>query len=487
MAWPNQVDFTAAIQNPQLCFDDPDLRASQVNLGRIGLPVMYPGRFACVYQVSHGGVDYAVRCFTTEVADQGERYQRLSDYLNHTAFPGSFVNFQYLDRGIKVRNAWYPAVKMDWVEGLRLEKYINENLGEPEKLKVLSLRWRAERTALNSLGIAHNDLQHGNCLVQGDSRIRLVDYDPIFLPAFGGQPSPELGHKNYQHPQRTSQDFDANSDNFPALVIYLSIRALSADSSMWQRFNTEDNLIFRKEDFEYPERSECFRALKVIPDSTVLSLASYLEEYCSLPVGQVPDLGVILAAANAGESAAPRSARTQLLPTTPSQSMARPPSPSAARQIAAPASTSTPPPPAATGVPESGAQKQSGQTAHPAFVGARRPGRTTTPSSVSRPAVPAEQQPKPAASPAALEPTIKPTEVASVPSEPAPTGVEAVVLPSDMAASSADVASALALAASALQAAAAAAAPDTAGNGATTGPVQVIVVVVNGRSDPSES
>ena len=289
MPWPGITDYSEAIQNPGLCFKGTDLEAGVVAANRRGMPLVFSGAFACVYQVTVGGRNYAVRCFTREVKDQQDRYNQLSEYLINV-LPPSFVHFEYVERGINVRGDWYPIVKMDWVEGESLSSFVGSKLNEPGTLRRIAAQWRGGPAAsLRGLGIAHNDLQHGNVMVQGDGNIRLVDYDGIFLPQFRGERSPELGHKNYQHPLRKAEDYDAYVDNFPSLVIYVSLLAIAADPGLWS-FHNEDNLILTQNDYADPGGSELFKRLKNSPDPTVAKLAGSLEKYCALPVEQVPDL-----------------------------------------------------------------------------------------------------------------------------------------------------------------------------------------------------
>ena len=104
--------------------------------------------------------------------------------------------------------------------------FTREVSDQPDTLRRAAAQWRGGPTArLMGLRIAHNDLQHGNVLVQREGGIRLVDYDGKFLPKFRGERSPELGHKNYQHPERSPEHYDENVDNFSSLVIYLSLLA----------------------------------------------------------------------------------------------------------------------------------------------------------------------------------------------------------------------------------------------------------------------
>ena len=364
MPWPSIADFTAAVQNPAVCFQggDPELAAGQVGLHPArGTPLVYSGNFAAVYPMEcGGGRKYAVRCFTREVKDQQERYGHLDDYLSGVR-PDAFVRFQYHERGIQIRGEWYPIVKMTWVEGRRLDRFVEDNLSRPEVILDICARWRGANGSLRGLGIAHNDLQHGNVMVQPDDALRLVDYDGIYLPNFQGEPSPELGHQHYQHPLRTADDYNDQVDNFPALVIYLSLLALSHDPGPWQRFYTQENLLLTKKDYADPANSECLHALKSNSDPTVRYLAGYLEECCSWPVDQVPDLESILADAPAVSATAPASTPTRSAPAAPAAGVSyrsllqggQPPqpAPAGAPNSASPVNVAPPPPQSVAAAP----------------------------------------------------------------------------------------------------------------------------------------
>ena len=298
MPWPAITDFTNAIYNPKLSFNDRDLAQGEVELHpKFGTPLLYAGAFASVYPVKCGqGKKYAVRCFTKEVSDQQdqqERYKQLTNYLKQEHPPG-FVGFEYQPQGIRVRGEWYPIVKMEWVEGEPLDSHVQNTLTKPTAMKHLADQWRETAKELHRRNIAHNDLQHGNVMVRKDGCIRLVDYDAFFLPQYRGKNSPEIGHNHYQHPQRTARDYAEYVDNFPALVIYLSLLAIAADTSLWQKFNDGKNLILEEKDFANPAKSKCFGALKNSPDTTVRQLTAYLEECCARPVSEVLTLEEIL-------------------------------------------------------------------------------------------------------------------------------------------------------------------------------------------------
>ena len=332
MPWPGITDFSEAVQSPRLCFKGTELEPGNVSLNQRGMPLVFSGAFACVYPVSVGNSTYAVRCFTREVSDQQARYGDLSSYLLNV-LPPSFVHFEYVERGISLRGTWYPIVRMEWVEGELLSSFVGSRLDQPDTLRRVAAQWRGGPTAsLRGLRIAHNDLQHGNVLVQTDGSIRLVDYDGMFLPKFRGERSPELGHKNYQHPERSSEHCDENVDNFPSLVIYLSLLAIAADPGLWD-FLDEDNLIFTRNDYTDPRSSEVFGRLKKSPDQAVARLAERLEEYCALPLEKIPDLEEVLQDIPPSAVAPPPAA---------SQAAAQAPPPSMAPAAAGSSSRQTP-------------------------------------------------------------------------------------------------------------------------------------------------
>src|SRR5579871_6924691 len=117
MPWPSSTDYNEAIQNPEHCFADAELRAGKPALNPMGLPWPRSGNNADVYKIVGASTKpWAVKCFTREPHNLRERYQAISDHLGqkNLAF---MVRFQYLEQGIKVGSQWYPAVKMRWVEG----------------------------------------------------------------------------------------------------------------------------------------------------------------------------------------------------------------------------------------------------------------------------------------------------------------------------------------------------------------------------------
>src|SRR5262249_17935498 len=157
----------------------------------------------------------------------------------------------------------YPVLVMEWIDGTNLDVYIDVVINRPDAsrlLRALADEFCRTVVELESAGVAHGDLQHGNLIVT-TSGIRVVDLDGMFVPALRGKRATELGHRHFQHPKRTEECFDETLDRFPSLVIYVSLCALSSDPRLWRDFH-DDNLIFRAEDFAQPVTSEVFKRIK---------------------------------------------------------------------------------------------------------------------------------------------------------------------------------------------------------------------------------
>lgn len=294
MTWPSLSDYSDAIQNPRHCFQDTQLKTGKVALTNLSLPRVASGNFASVYEVRTGNQRWAVRCFQRQVPAQQARYGLLSQHLRQSRLP-SLVGFDYIQDGIRVHGKFYPILKMDWIEGITLSEYVDNCWQRSGHLLQLALQWCDLISGLHQNQIAHGDLQHGNVLVTSQGLMRLVDYDGMFVPSLAGQLSFELGHPNFQHPKRTSTDFNEGLDSFSALVIYTSLRALAADPALWRQFYKGENLILSSRDYKTPKQSEVLRRLKQNSDDGVKQLAIQIEQWCSISPTQVPNFDTVIA------------------------------------------------------------------------------------------------------------------------------------------------------------------------------------------------
>lgn len=290
--WPSPQDFNESIQCPTITFCDEDLSTSHPELTHLGLPRVASGNFASVYrlQSANSNGEWAVRCFLQKDDGRELRYREIGNTLS-SANLKSFVPFKYLSKGIFVNGRWLPILKMNWQTGDDLITYIQANINDKSKLNNLCIRFRSMMEDLERSGLAHGDLQHGNILVADDS-LMLVDYDAMYVPAIRGLQSTELGHRNFQHPARSSEHFDERIDNFSAWSIYVSLFCLARDPSLWQSLKGgEECLLFRQSDYEAPLSSPAFSILEGSKDSEIAHHAKILRSFLQGEPDKVPFLG----------------------------------------------------------------------------------------------------------------------------------------------------------------------------------------------------
>ena len=211
MNWPTSAEYSEAVQNLAVTAGDEELRGGQPARDLLDLPLVWSGGFARVFRVEcpQTGNTWALKCFVKESGDRQRRYREIAAHLRQAQLPFT-VDFAYLEQGLRIRGEWFPAVKMQWIEGLTLNRFVEESLDKPKTLKQLLGMWPKLVGLLRQERIAHADIQHGNVLLvpmpKGQLALKLIDYDGMHVPALAGVPSGELGHAAYQHPQRAKEN-----------------------------------------------------------------------------------------------------------------------------------------------------------------------------------------------------------------------------------------------------------------------------------------
>jgi hypothetical protein len=293
MVWPSPQDYNEAIQSPQISFFDEELRAATAEMTNLGLPRCITGAFASVYHMTLGNKEWAVRCFLRQVEDRKERYARISKFVMSDDLPET-VNFDFIERGLRVHGDWYPILKMDWVNGETIGNYVKKNINRTQVLSQLERSLVKMYNRLHACGIAHGDLQHDNLMLVGDE-LRLVDYDGMFVPSLAGLPANELGHRNYQHPCRQKRHFGPYLDHFSEWVIALSLRCLSEDPEVWEQVKGGDDcMLFRHSDFISALQSPVFALLERHESAEIRRASRRLRSIISLPVEEVPPISTEL-------------------------------------------------------------------------------------------------------------------------------------------------------------------------------------------------
>lgn len=277
MLLPTLQEYQEAMQRPDLCFKDPDLRKGKTIPGVFGLPKVISGGFAGVFQVKKRKKNYAARCFLRVVDDTEKRYKAIHKFL-HRKRINCVIKFDYIDKGILVREKWYPILKMEWLEGETLSEYIEKNRHNRKAMTEMATKFKALVEELHNRGISHGDLHDQNIMVV-DGELKVIDYDAMYVPKLKGRGSSEIGHTHYQHPERRLSHFGPYIDNFSEWVIYISLKALAKDPKIWDIVKGGDQcLLFRNTDFQDPEHSQAFNALNRIEDDNLRLLVDTFKD-----------------------------------------------------------------------------------------------------------------------------------------------------------------------------------------------------------------
>ncbi len=262
MAYPASSEFQQAIQNPQLCLNDEVLKTLKARvMPATGLPHALSGGFSLTFIMEGRGLQYAYKCYTKKIKGLGKRYEAISEFLDEHPMQ-DFLAYEYQAESIYINDKWWPALKMDYLQADGLSLYIEDHLDDPDALEELRKKFAKLIHRLEKAGMAHGDLQHGNILVDPGGDLHLIDYDGMYTPNMSFTHSNEIGHVNFQHPDRSEKDFHAKLDRFSAIVIDLSLEALSRSPAMWDNYYDGDNLILKQGDLENPDSSAVLREIE---------------------------------------------------------------------------------------------------------------------------------------------------------------------------------------------------------------------------------
>ena len=288
------------LQNPRIAFRDPRLQRAVIEKNEQNQPRPWAGAFAVVYK----GVDpdgqppFAVRIFTTESPERRERYDLISAYLQGRKL-NCLVDFEYRDRSIRSAGdgKWYPLIIMQWVQGETLFQWLRARSleGNREAIATVADRWLEAVQELSDNSVAHGDLQHANVMVDSAWQLKLVDYDGMCVPPLVGRRNLEVGIEPYQHPDRGAATLlSLDLDNFSALLIYVTLRALALEPGLWMKYVEQvgyDKLLFRREDFQAPGQSPLYYDLMQLGNSDLQSLTERLFALSQARMEDVPPLG----------------------------------------------------------------------------------------------------------------------------------------------------------------------------------------------------
>lgn len=311
--WPTADRYLAAAKDlPRRFLDRRLMGARVVQDPATGKAWSSSGNYATTFLLQKPTGVSALRLFhpgetAPERADPralGRRYGRLGAYLARAEQRGQslggIVGFRYLPEAIHVDGRAVPGLEMNYVDGDRIDHFAYDAVqrGDRRTLGDAATRFRRTMKDLGALRIAHGDLHPGN-IRMGRGGLQLIDYDAMYAPPLEGLSSSEIGSEDYQHPAYHAgaqhRPFDAKMDRFSSLTIYLSLRALQSDPSLWARHHDSTSkgwgmLFSAPRDFRNPAQSRLFNELRRSPDREVRYLADALYHYVQRPPRETPAL-----------------------------------------------------------------------------------------------------------------------------------------------------------------------------------------------------
>jgi hypothetical protein len=291
MLWPAPQEYNDSVLHPNYHFFDPDLKISTPEIDPIRKirAAVYSGGFVTAFRLTNEVTkkQWAVRCFNQEIPLLSERYKKISQFIQDTKLE-YFVNTEYQEKGILVKDKVFPIVKMDWVEGGTLGDYISDNYLDSQKLINLSIKFKKLVQNLEDHNIAHGDLQNRNIIVYNEN-LSLIDYDSLYIPTLNDPKynSNIPGQRNFQHPRRTQNDYDERLDRFSSIIIYYSLIAIAKNPKIWEEY--DEQIIFEREDYIEPNNSYKFKLIQdTIPD--FVNIIKKLISVCINPYEKIPSL-----------------------------------------------------------------------------------------------------------------------------------------------------------------------------------------------------
>lgn len=306
MNYPLISDYIEAIKSAEDNFEE--LNYLRPVLGDDGLPVMTSGNFAVVFKMKdeQSGKLYAVKCFTKEQEGRAKSYKQIAEELNGISSP-YLIPIKYLENELFVDTTnsnenEFPILLMDWVEGKPLDKYLRQNLKKKKTLEKFLSNFYQLVKWLIAQPFAHGDLKPDNILVKNDGNLVLVDYDGMYVPAMKGQKSREVGSPDFCHPLRNEDIFDEHIDDFSILSMLLSLCVFFIKPSYLNKYGAEDRLLFSQNDYVDICKSNAFRNIPSIIESST-NYKSLFEKACKdldfhLKTKSLTPINILLTAIN---------------------------------------------------------------------------------------------------------------------------------------------------------------------------------------------
>lgn len=298
--WPTKEEYDAAVRDWKVTVLDSEIRSGTLAEDAMGI-YRFGGAnlYVTVYKIG----DWLMRCFCSNPPNQTppdilERYVAIDQFCHeHINRVSALLPISLIEKGIIVGQRILPVVKMPFLSSTpSLGEFIADHYDDNStRMLQLSAAWLRMIRELEYAQVAHGDLDLTNVLVQQEQaslKLKLIDYDNVWLPQLTGRNQTEFGHAAFQHPvflTAKSRPYNAEMDRFSALTIYISLRLLAQKPELYDEWNADESeqLLFSEEDYQHAglATSRIAQARKLAPTD----LVPFIEELnASLREARIP-------------------------------------------------------------------------------------------------------------------------------------------------------------------------------------------------------
>jgi hypothetical protein len=271
-------------------------------------PFRVAGHDAVVYRLENAAPGFvALRCFLTDKLDNAvlARYQRLSKDSTlrrlRTSEHSPLVQYVHLFPdglllpGPDFRSLSEPVIAMEWIDGPTLIEAVDRAARQREHrvLNALANSWLRAVAANREVDFSHGSLTGQNVMVDLERGPVFVDYDTAWWPGAVSL-SKQKPPATYSHPRGVASAPERR-DDFAALLIYTSLRALAIDPSLRDDFGDppariDGAILFSASDLASPNKSKLFERLRDLGDEEFQGVLGILREACRSGVDTVPPI-----------------------------------------------------------------------------------------------------------------------------------------------------------------------------------------------------
>lgn len=252
--WPSEDSYVRLFRNPafetHLCETLREGTAERIR----GAVFFQRGSFGMVFRLVHPHygalackVFYEQSVQVVDPAEIVERYRAISELISaNRERLDLLMPVMIFEEGLKVGELFVPMIATSWVEGQPINEYVEDRLiadsgnedDNPSNFSGVELAAQFAHGILQMerLGIAHGDICPANLLVAApEVRLRLIDYDNMFVPELIGRRRLSAGSVAYLSlVEDGDRPFGPDIDRDPVAILLAHLFFL--DAGRWTRY-----------------------------------------------------------------------------------------------------------------------------------------------------------------------------------------------------------------------------------------------------------